>query len=274
MPDRLLVVDSASSDDTVSLARAAGFEIISISRAAFNHGGTRSFAAEQLPECEVIVFLTQDAVLAAPNALTEIVRCFADITVAVAYGRQLPHRGASPIAAHSRYFNYGSESLRKDLAAAREVGAKVYFCSNSFAAYRSSVLRQLGGFRRDLILGEDMEFAARAIMIGYANYYCADALVQHSHEYSIRQTLARYFDIGVFDSENRWMRQQFGSHSGEGIRFVRSELHYLLERDPSSIPAAIMHTAAKWMGYRLGRLQRRLPIRVRRLLSMMPDYWR
>lgn len=273
-PQRLLVIDSASTDQTVSSARAAGFEVLQIERSQFNHGGTRQWAVEYLTNCEIIVFLTQDAILAAPETLAEIVCCFNDPEVAVAYGRQLPHSGATTIEAHARIFNYGPLTTKKDAAAVRVMGTKVFFCSNSFAAYKRSILLKLGGFRRDLILGEDMEFAARAIRACYANVYCATAPVYHSHDYTMRQIVERYFDIGVFDVENAWMREQFGSHGGEGLRFIASELRYLAGRAPFEIPRALLQTAGKLIGYRLGRLERLLPLGIKRRLSMLPSYWR
>jgi rhamnosyltransferase len=273
-PQRLLNIDSASTDLTTALAQSAGFEIVRIQRAQFNHGGTRQWAVEYLSECNIIVFLTQDAIPATCNTLAEIVRCFDDPAVAVAYGRQLPHKGATPIESHARLFNYSPRTLTKDAAAAKQLGTKVFFCSNSFAAYRRSILQHLGGFRRDLILGEDMEFAARAIKAGYANVYCATAAVHHSHDYTIGQIVERYFDLGVFDGRNAWMREQFGSHSGEGLRFIASELRYLGLRAPMKIPRALLQTMGKLVGYRLGRLERFLPIRIKRRLSMLPSYWR
>jgi rhamnosyltransferase len=273
-PHRLLDIDSDSTDDTTSLALSAGFEVVRIERSQFNHGATRQWAAEYLSDCDVVVFLTQDAILASPNALEELVECFADETVAVAYGRQLPHKWATAIEAHARDFNYDAQSLRKDVRAALQIGSKVFFCSNSFAAYRRSTLLELGGFGRNLILGEDMEFAARAIRAGYANIYCATAPVFHSHDYTVLQTLERYFDIGVFDSTNSWMRAKFGSHGHEGLRFIASEFSYLIKRAPLHIPKAILQTIAKFLGYRLGLLESALPLPLKRKLSMQPGYWK
>jgi rhamnosyltransferase len=273
-PQRLLVVDSESIDRTTAIAHSAGFEIVRITRSQFNHGGTRQWAVEYLSDCNIIVFLTQDAIAAARDTLAEIVHCFDDPTVAVAYGRQLPHLGATPIESHARIFNYGPQTLKKNTAAAKHLGTKAFFCSNSFAAYSRSILLDLGGFRRDLILGEDMEFAARAIKAGYSNVYCATAPVYHSHDYTLAQIVERYFDLGVFDEKNPWMREQFGSHRGEGLRFIASELRYLAMNAPLEIPRALIQTAGKLVGYRLGRLESLLPMVLKRKLSMLPSYWR
>jgi rhamnosyltransferase len=270
---RRLVVDSSSDDATADLARARGFEIKVIPRSEFNHGGTRRLAVEELTDCDIVVLLTQDAILAGPDSVSEIVRCFDDQSVAVAYGRQLPHVGATGIEAHARLFNYGTSSLRKDAAAIGQYGTKSFFCSNSFAAYRRTTFLELGGFRRDLILAEDAEYSARAIVAGFANVYCATALVRHSHDYTVVQQLRRYFDVGAFEARAAWLGARFGSHSGEGLRFVSSEFRYLLKNAAWEIPRAFAQSAAKLTGYRLGRVERWLPESIKRRLSMSPRFW-
>jgi rhamnosyltransferase len=271
---RRLVVDSASTDATAELAQGAGFDVQCIARTDFSHGGTRQLAVEMLEDCDIVVFLTQDAIMANKEALTELVRCFEDPHVAAAYGRQLPHQDATPMEAHARIFSYGSETQVNDLAAIPRRGAKAFFCSNSFAAYRRSTLIALGGFRRDLILGEDAEFAARAIRAGYASVYCATALAYHSHNYTVREVFWRYFDTGVFHARSPWMREDFGSYGGEGVRFVLSELRFLARHAPSQIPRALGHTMAKIAGYQLGRREKILPKRLKPWFSMTPGYWR
>jgi len=136
------------------------------------------------------------------------------------------------------------------------------------------VLMSLGGFRRDLILGEDMEFAARAVLAGYANAYCSEAAVFHSHDYGFEETFKRYFDLGVFDVQHRWMKEKFGSHDTRGKRFVMSEIRYLARESPAQIPRSLLLNATKWLGYRLGRSHNRLSIASKRRLSLMPGYWR
>ena len=271
---RKFVVDSQSTDETVALALQAGFEARQIARSEFSHGGTRQAAAEYLSDCDIVIFLTQDAVLANVEALSELVSSFDDPSVAVAYGRQLPHPCASAIETHARLFNYCDASQRKDLKASAALGAKVFFCSNSFAAYRRVRLLALGGFRRDLIMGEDAEFAARAILAGFANFYCATALVYHSHDYDCTQLFCRYFDTGVFHARNPWLAAIFGSYGGEGLRFVRSELRYLARRAPQQMPVSMLRTLAKAVGYRFGRAEKYLPRALKTRLSMTPSYWR
>src|SRR5690554_2630111 len=107
---RLLVVDSSSSDGTAARARAAGAEVLAIARSDFNHGGTRSLAVRHLDTAEVVVFLTQDALPCRHDSFLRLVSHFADSKVGGAFGRQLPHDDATPIAAHARLFNYPETS--------------------------------------------------------------------------------------------------------------------------------------------------------------------
>src|SRR5579863_3832734 len=103
-PEQVLIVDSESTDGTVELARTAGFQVCSVARSGFNHGGTRQMAAEMLTSAEILIYVTQDAVLTDSNALWNLVAAFADPQVGAACGRQLPRLGAKSIESHARSF--------------------------------------------------------------------------------------------------------------------------------------------------------------------------
>src|SRR4030081_475355 len=77
-PSEIIVIDSASTDGTADLAKHCGCRVISISRRDFRHGGTRQQAAELATDADVIVYLTQDSILADANALERLVAAFDD----------------------------------------------------------------------------------------------------------------------------------------------------------------------------------------------------
>jgi rhamnosyltransferase len=211
--------------------------------------------------------------LADPYAISRLVSVFANPSVACVYGKQLPHTDATPVAAHARLFNYPAASRVVSLADKERLGLKACFMSNSFAAYRVADLQAVGGFPSDVILGEDMSVAARLLMAGKSVAYVADACAYHSHNYSVMQEFRRYFDTGVFHARSPWLLAEFGSAGGEGLRFVRSELAYLWRHAPGWIPSALVRTAAKLIGYRLGRLESRWPLWFKRWCSMHKGYW-
>lgn len=272
-PDLRLVIDSSSTDDTAALARHHGFKVKIISRTEFNHGGTRQQAVALLEHAQIIIFVTQDAILAAPDAIEQLLRCFEDQRVGAAYGRQLPHAEARPIGAHARLFNYPSASQVRVLGQCAQLGIKAAFISNSFAAYRRSALLEVGGFPIDTIMNEDTCVAGKMLLNDWKVTYCADARVHHSHDYRFRDDFKRYFDIGVFHAREAWMQKSFGSARNEGRRFVISELKYLCQEAPWLLPSAITRTGLKWLGFRVGGCAHALPVRINQRLSMHRNYW-
>jgi rhamnosyltransferase len=273
MPHQIIVVDSSSTDGTPLAARSAGFTVLEIARDEFDHGGTRQFAAEHAPDADVLIYLTQDAVLCHHDSFANLVATFEDPMVGAAFGRQLARTEAGSIESHARLFNYPAGSRIRSLDSRHSMGFKSIFFSNSYGAYRREALLSVGGFSSDVIFGEDTLVVARLHRAGWKSVYEADALVRHSHYYSISQEFRRYFDIGVFHAREPWLLEQFGSVSGEGTRFVLSELKFLSRRDPQRIPSAVIRTVAKYLGYKMGRNERRMSSKLKSHLSMNKDFW-
>lgn len=271
--DSVLIIDSSSTDQTVTLSENAGFSVYKIEQSAFNHGGTRNLAAEMVGDCDILVFMTQDALLASPNALEKLLQPFINTEVAAVCGRQLPHREANPIAAHARLFNYPAKSSVKSRRDIDKLGIKVAFMSNSFAAYRKSVFKELGGFPQDTIFAEDMYLSAKIILASYQVAYCAEAQVHHSHNYTLKEEFQRYFDIGVFHQREQWIQQDFGTVNSEGKKFVISEFLFLLKNSPFWIFRMLVATFLKWLGYKLGFYYKSIPLYVCRKLSMNKGFW-
>jgi len=131
-PLRVCVIDSGSQDQTVHLAREAGFEIEQIPSTDFDHGGTRERALKHAVSTdEFAIFMTQDAILASQDSLHALLKPFDDPKVALIYGRQLPQKDATPMAAQARDFNYPNQSVAKTFEDRVQMGIKTPFCSNS-----------------------------------------------------------------------------------------------------------------------------------------------
>lgn len=270
--NQVLIVDSGSDDGTDTLAEAAGFRLLRIPQSEFNHGGTRQLAALQVPWAKIVIYLTQDA-LPKPGALNTLLRAFDDPTIGAAFGRQLPRHGAGIIEAHARAFNYPAQSSVRTLDSRREFGFRTTFFSNSFGAYRREALDQAGGFPSDTILSEDSVVAGRLLILGWKTAYVADAEVNHSHGFTIAQEFRRYFDIGVCHARERWLREWFGNPGGAGVKFVLSQMRTLVPRHMHLMPSALVRTAAKLAGYKLGLAEAKLGKTWCRRLSYHTGYW-
>ncbi|NKI73882.1 glycosyltransferase family 2 protein [Dickeya sp. CFBP 2040] len=269
---QVLVIDSSSRDNSRDVAARYGFRCHTITPAEFNHGSTRNLGVE-MSRGDVVIFLTQDAI-PQHHFIREMLLTFDDGRVAVAYGRQLPHDDANPLARHARRFNYSTRSHVMGLMDKSHYGIKTVFNSNSFAAYRKTVFHQLGGFPSNTILSEDMYLAAQAVLAGYRVAYVAQAAVKHSHNYTPMEEFKRYFDIGVFHHDEQWIREEFGSAGGEGMRFIFSELRYLMKENHYLwIPRACVHNTLKIAGYKLGQNYRKIPHGLIRKLSMHKRFW-
>lgn len=271
---QFLVVDSESTDDSPAAFRAFGATVVGIERRSFNHGGTRQRAVEMRPDADIVVMLTQDAIPQASDTILRLVSAFADPQVGMAYGRQLPRPVARGIERHARLMNYPPQSETRGLEDRARVGVKTVFCSDSFAAYRTAALAAVGGFPEDAFFAEDQLVAGKMLIEGWRIAYRGDAEVVHSHGYTIAEEFRRYFDVGVFHGRNRWLVDTFGRAEGEGVRFIRSELAYLVRHDPLQLPSALVRTLAKYTGYKMGARETTLSNRWKRRLSMQPFYWR
>jgi rhamnosyltransferase len=272
-PHTVVIIDSDSSDSTAALAREAGFQVQVISQRDFNHGGTRDWGASLVPKSDLLLFMTDDAILASTESLRKLVEAFQDERVGAAFGRQLPRDRAGAFEAHARYFNYSSEARTVRPEDISRYGSKSVFFSNSFAAYRRSAFEQCGGFPRETILCEDVFLAAKLLQGGWSLAYVPEAVVYHSHAYTAVQEFKRYFDIGVFHSRERWIGDSFGRHGGEGMRFIASETNYLLKNSPRLLFVMPVRIFAKAAGYYLGKIERALPVTWKKRISMHRRFW-
>lgn len=255
LPTKKLIVDSESTDGTADLAKSFGLEVLTIPRRTFNHGATRQFALEKILPLDVVIFLTQDVLLHDDESLAKLVKIFSeDSTVGLSYGRQLPHEGATNEAAILRAFNYPPESQLRSFDDRKKFGIKTAFASNSFAAYRVAALQRVGGFPSNVPLCEDMYVAAKMLLDGWKIFYAATAQVYHSHNYTAAQEFRRYVQIGKFHAQESWIRETFGSAEGAGKKFVLMKLSMLAKKNPLDCVGAIFRDAAKFFGYRFGRL--------------------
>ncbi len=268
------IIDSGSNQaDYEAYLEGLDYQITKITPKIFNHGGTRRVAAQKYALYPFLIYMTQDAVPADEFALSRLMKVFNDKNVGCAYGRQIPNHNAGVLGAHARLFNYPAKSQVKSLSDAAKIGIKAAFISDTFAAYRTSALKEVDWFPKNVILGEDTYVAAKMLIAGWKSVYCAEACVYHSHDYSIWQEFKRYFDTGVFHAREPWIRKQFGQAEGEGKRFVISEIRYVLYHAPYLLPGACIRNAVKLLGYRLGIIENRIPGFVKRRCSMIKDYW-
>jgi rhamnosyltransferase len=270
----IIVIDSSSSDNTVEIAKSFNAKTIIIKKEEFDHGGTRTLVGKEA-EGDIIIYLTQDAYPANKYAVENLIKpFFEDEKIAGAYGRQLPNPDSSILSSHLRLFNYPPVSDIKTLDDSEKHGIMTAFLSNAFAAYKKSAMNEVGWFKEKLILSEDTYAGARLLIAGYKIAYVADAMVFHSHDYTMVQEFKRYFDIGVFHKGEEWIIHRSGRAEGKGNKYIGSGLKFLVgSKIYYLIPEFFLRNILKYIAYKLGKNYRRLPIWMIKNLSMNKDWW-
>jgi len=252
----ILVVDSGSTDRTVSIAASCGgrVRLLRIPHESFDHGGTRDWALRQSGG-DYVLFLTQDALPTDARFIETLLTAFEDPHVAAAFGRQIAYPDAPEYERLTRAFNYpetGRVWSERDIA---RYGVKAYFLSDSASAYRRAAYEAVGGFDAPIATNEDMTIAAKFLHAGYALAYVAEASVWHSHRNTLRQEFKRNAAIGRAMEE--YKPRLAGAGSGrEGLRLVSFVSGNLLRRGkPGQLCVFLAHTAVRFAGFRAGRRQ-------------------
>ncbi len=265
----VLVIDSSSTDDTLKIAKEKNIDVTIIKKADFNHATTRNIALQQ--DADFYLFLTQDALPVDSYLVEKLLKPFNDKEVVVSYARQIPYENADAIERFARETNYPDKSTIKSKESLSYLGIKTFFSSNSCAMYRASYFKKVDGFKEGLIMNEDMEFAARAILDDKKVAYCADAKVRHSHDYSIKDIFKRYFDIGIFFKTNQQILDKVDAQS-TGIKQAKDELSYLVKKSLFSIPKSIIFSLTKYIAYKLGYNYDKLPLKIRKIFSLHKNF--
>lgn len=271
----IIIVDSDSTDgSTKVLEYDPEIRFFKIKKELFDHGGTRN-SMFQHSKGQFVFFLTQDAIPTGTESFANLLKnIIAHPSIGMAYGRQLPKENADFFGRFARLFNYPDKSLIKSWNDRERLGIKTVFVSNSFAVYRRSALKMVGGFPDNVILSEDTCAAARMVEHGWSIAYEADACVYHSHNFTPMQEFRRYFDIGVFYGREKWILEDFSTAEGEGKRFVSSQIRQIFKcRKLGLIPQFFIRNMLKYLGYKLGQIETHIPYFLKKRISTNQHFW-
>jgi rhamnosyltransferase len=159
--------------------------------------------------------------------------------------------GAGVLESFPRHFNYPPKSHVRSLADLHKFGSYSFFCSNSCAAYLNSALDEIGGFEH-VLLGEDTVAVAKLLHKGHHIAYVAEAVVRHSHGYSLREEFRRAYDTGRARRGYHHLLAAGGPDNVRGKAYALALTKHLCSERPLLLPYAALQTTVKWMGFKLG----------------------
>ncbi len=260
----IVAIDSGSGDGTRDLLQEAGARVLDLGGARFGHGSARNRAAAAAAG-DVLLFFTQDVEPVGDGWLPPLLEAFTEPRVAGVFGRQVP-RDASPEEAFLAKVNYAGRPrrlTRDDLGTAFGPGATLF--SNAFGAVRRSAWKALPF--PDIVMSEDQAWALAALAAGHEIRYEPRAEVYHGHRFGVARAFRRNFDSGSSLQALGLARGAWRARAAHLLRELRwIAAHY----GRWSVPHAIVFEAARMLGFQCGRVERRLPVALARLLGEAP----
>ena len=255
------------------LEKYENIEIHHVLQTEFDHGATRDMGVH-FSKAPFFLCMTQDAVPANEYLIEELLKVLKKENVASVYAKQLARANSHILEDFTRKFNYPDQSRIKSRKDLDKLGIKTYFCSNVCAAYKREVYDKLGGFIKKTIFNEDMIYAASVIKAGYEIGYVAEAQVIHSHHYTGKQQFHRNFDLGVSQADHPEVFKDVPSEK-EGSKLVLETVKFLFrEKRIDQLIPFVYQCGCKYIGYRMGKAYKRLPMPVIKKCSMNYNYWK
>jgi len=177
----IILVDSGSTDQTVSIAESFGARIVRIPSAEFTFGRSLNFGL-QVATREFVVIASAHVYPVYPDWLETLLNPFEDEKVALTYGKQ---RG--PVTA-----KYSEQQIYHQwYPDAGNPNQTTAFCNNANAAIRKNLWEQ-NQYDETLTGLEDLAWAKWAQGHGYKISYVAEAEIIHVHNETPHGVFNRY----------------------------------------------------------------------------------
>ena len=220
-PKQIILIDSTANDkselllNTISVDESVSVIYEKISKEQFSHSLTRNYAAS-LSTADVILFTVQDALPKTGRMMEMILDGFTDSTVACVFARHEAYDHAAIVTKLEidRCFDsfksmtgcYTIQNKANNPDGYTKKPEWFWFNSDVCSAVKRSVFNDIKF--RSVPYAEDQVFGKDVIEAGYSKVFANDAIIIHSHDYTLLQNFKRAFD------ENRGMMLAVG----KGVR--------------------------------------------------------
>ncbi|MBR3660927.1 MAG: glycosyltransferase family 2 protein [Bacilli bacterium] len=211
-----------SDDNTEKYLKDNNINCRKIKRKEFSHSLVREREA-LASDADIVVFITQDIVIEDDLWLYKLVKDIDDTNIVATYARQISK--FNNIEKYTRESNYPDKDIIKSKKDIDKLRLKTFFFSDAASAINTKVFKELNGYdNKNLPISEDMYIAYKIIMNGYKIKYCANSIVYHSHNFTLKEIYKRYKLTGKFFKENYYL-DKYGT-TGSGVNLAK----YILKR--------------------------------------------
>jgi len=242
-----------SSDNTEKILKKNKFNYKKIKKKDFSHSLVRENAAKE-SKADIVCFISQDIIIERNDWLEKLVQPIIDHEADATYSRQLTKY--NNIEKYTRENNYPNKSLVKSKEDISKLGLKTFFFSDVSSAIKRSVFKKLNYYdEKKLPINEDMYIAHKLITNNYKIKYCADSIVYHSHNFTLKELYDRYKLTGKFFKENSYLDNYGTNKSGGGLakyilkRAIQEKNVKVLARYPFDM-------IVRFIGMKVGKYER------------------
>lgn len=177
----IIVVDSGSTDATVSIASRYPVKILSIPSEEFSFGRSLNIGCKAAIG-EFIVIVSAHVYPEYCDWLEQLLKPFSISNIAITYGKQRGNE-ATQYSEHQVFAKWFPEESN--------LNQNHPFCNNANAAIRRSLWQQFP-YDETLTGLEDLDWAKNIMASGYQIAYVADAEIVHLHEETPQRIFNRY----------------------------------------------------------------------------------
>lgn len=259
-----------SRDNSENILKKLDLNYIKIKKDEFSHSLTREKFAMKA-KGQIVVFITQDVIIENDTWLYELTKDINNRNCDAGFSRQISK--SKGIERYIRPKNYPEQSRIVSKEDINQYGLMTFFFSDASAAIRKDIFIKLNGYdSKNLIISEDMYIAYKLIMNGYKIKYCADSVIIHSHDFTLKQLFNRYFDTGVFFTNNDYLNKYSANKSGFSLLkyVVRSSFK---NGDYKTIFNIIPNFASRFIGMKLGKKYKSMSKNMVKRFSLNKSYW-
>ena len=210
------------SDNTENVLSELSAQYFIIKKNEFSHSLTREKFAMQ-SDSDILVFITQDIEIRNTDWLEKLIDPIINGETVAAFSRQLTKY--NNIEKYTREKNYPEQSYVSDKKMLNKIGLRAFFFSDASSAIRTDIFKKINGYDgKNLPTNEDQYIAYKLIINDFQIKYCADSIVYHSHDFSLKQLYKRYYDTGKFYKMEQYIDDYGTTKTGGGLAI------YILKR--------------------------------------------
>ena len=238
------------NDNTVNILKQLDCNYEIIEKQQFSHSLTREKVAKKC-KADVLVFITQDIIIKREDWLYNLTNCIKNGECEAAYSRQICSNNT--IEKYTRERNYPEKSYIVSKDDIEKKGLQTFFFSDASAAIKRDVFEKLNYYDgKNFPTNEDMYIAFKLITNGYRIKYCSDSIVEHSHEFTLKQLYKRYYDFGVFFKLNDYLNKYKVNQAGGGMAIYVLK-RALKDRNFKVLLRFIPDMTVRFIGMKMGK---------------------